>query len=107
MGKNIFKQIFSLCSKLDIDSQMGLSNTFSCFEISLIILSLSIRVKKLSSVHELGDFNFREIFGPVRLSKSGTTLSQSEGQMLLDIMDDHGLEQMIHFPTPDIIGLLH
>ena len=28
-------------------------------------------------------------------------LSQSEGQMLLDIMDDHGLEQMIPFPTRD------
>ena len=28
-------------------------------------------------------------------------LSQSEGQLLLDIMDDHGLEQMIPFPTRD------
>ena len=28
-------------------------------------------------------------------------LSQSEGQMLLDIMDDHGLEQMIPFPSRD------
>ena len=26
-------------------------------------------------------------------------LSQLKGQMLLDIMDDHGLGQMIHFPT--------
>ena len=28
-------------------------------------------------------------------------LSQSEGQMLLDIMDDHDLEQMIPIPTRD------
>ena len=28
-------------------------------------------------------------------------LSQSEGQMLLGIMDDHGLKQMIPFPTCD------
>ena len=28
-------------------------------------------------------------------------LSLSEGQMLLDIMDDHGLKQMIPFPTRD------
>ena len=28
-------------------------------------------------------------------------LSQSEGQILLDIVDDHGLEQMIPFPTHD------
>ena len=34
-----------------------------------------------------------------RLSKSGSTLSQSEGQILIDIMNDHGLEQMVHFPT--------
>ena len=47
----------------------------------------------------LDDFNFREIVWPARLSKSGSMLSQSEGQMLLDIMDDHGLEQMIPFPT--------
>ena len=28
-------------------------------------------------------------------------LSQSEGQILFDIMDDHGFEQMIPFPTCD------
>ena len=28
-------------------------------------------------------------------------LSQSEGLILLDIMDDHGLEQMMYFPTRD------
>ena len=33
------------------------------------------------------------------LSKSGSTLSQAEGQILIDIMNDHGLEQMVHFPT--------
>ena len=26
-------------------------------------------------------------------------LSQSEGQILIDIMNDHSLEQMVHFPT--------
>ena len=26
-------------------------------------------------------------------------LSQSDGQVLIDIMNDHGLEQLIHFPT--------
>ena len=42
-----------------------------------------------------------EIVWPARLSKSSTILSQFEGQILLDIMDDHGLGQMIHFPTRD------
>ena len=59
--------------------------------------------KKLPSVHVLGDFNFKDIDWPDRLSKSGLTLSQSEGQILIDIMNDHGLEQMIHFPTREKI----
>ena len=33
------------------------------------------------------------------LSKSGSTLSQSEGQIFIDIINDHGLEQTVHFPT--------
>ena len=55
--------------------------------------------KKLPSVHVLGDFNFRDIDWPDRLNKSGSGLSQSERQMLIDIMNDHGLEQLMHFPT--------
>ena len=54
---------------------------------------------KLPSVHVLGDFNFKDIAWPDRLNKSGSMLSQSEGQMLIDIMNDHGLEQLVHFPT--------
>ena len=54
---------------------------------------------KPPSVHVLGDFNFRNIVWPDRLNKSGSALSQSEGQKLVDIMNDHGLEQLVHFPT--------
>ena len=70
-------------------------------ENSLITLGLIVRVKKLPSVHFLGDFNFKDTDWPDRLSKSGSTLSQPEGQILIDIMNDHGLEQMVHFPTPE------
>ena len=56
---------------------------------------------KLPSVRVLGDFNFREVVWPDRLSKSDTMLSQSEGQILLDKRNDHGLEQMVRFPTRD------
>ena len=28
-------------------------------------------------------------------------LSQSEGQVLVDIMNDHELEQLVNFPTPE------
>ena len=50
--------------------------------------------KKLPSVHILGDFNFKDTDWPDRLNKSGSALSQSKGQMLIDIM-----EQLVHFPT--------
>ena len=50
-------------------------------------------------IHVLGDFNFRDIVWPDRLSKSGSSLSQTEGQILIDIMNDHGLEQLVNLPT--------
>ena len=50
-------------------------------------------------IHVLGDFNFRDIVWPDRLSKSGSSLSQTEGQILIDIMNDHGLEQLVNIPT--------
>ena len=73
--------------------------TFNCSEISLTISGTNIKVKKLPSVHVLGDFNFRDIDWPDKLNKSGSALSQSDGQMLIDIMNDHGLEQLVRFPT--------
>ena len=42
--------------------------------------------KQLPSVHVLGDFNSRDIDWPDRLNKSGSALSQSGGQMLIDNM---------------------
>ena len=50
-------------------------------------------------IHVLGIFNFRDIVWPDRLSKSGSSLSQTEGHILIDIMNDHGLEQLVDFPT--------
>ena len=45
------------------------------------------------------DFNFGDIVWPDRLNKSGSPLSQSEGEILIEIMNDYGLEQLVHFPT--------
>ena len=50
-------------------------------------------------VHVLGDFNFGDIVWPDRLNKSGSPLSPSEGEILIEIMNDYGLEQLVHFPT--------
>ena len=43
--------------------------------------------------------NFRDIIWPDRLNKHGSSLSMSEGSMLVDIISDHELEQIVHFPT--------
>ena len=75
------------------------SEEFQLFREQLDYIRTHHKCKKLPSVHVLGDFNFKDIGWPDRLSKSGSTLSQSEGQILTDIVNDHGLEQMVHFPT--------
>ena len=36
--------------------------------------------------------------GSYYVVSANKALSQSEGQKLIDIMNDHGLEQMVHFP---------
>ena len=56
---------------------------------------------KPPSVHILGDFNFCEIVWPDRLSKSGSPLSLSEGEKFIEILIDHHLEQLVHFPTKE------
>ena len=75
------------------------SEEFKLFREQLDYIKTHHKGKKVPSVHVLGDFNFKDIDWPERRSKSGSTLSQSEGQILIDIMNDHGLEQMVHFPT--------
>ena len=75
------------------------SEEFQLFREQLDYIRTHHKGKKLSSAHVLGDFNFKDIDWPDRLSKSGSTLSQSEGQILIDIMNDHGLEQMVHIST--------
>ena len=75
------------------------SEEFQLFREQLYYIRTHHKGKKLPSVHVLGDFNFKDIDWPDRLSKSGSMLSQSEGQILINIMNDHGLEQMVHFPT--------
>ena len=54
---------------------------------------------KLPSVHVLGDFNVRDIVCPDRLNKQGSSLSMSESALLVELISDHELEQVVHFPT--------
>ena len=81
----------------------GSSEDFHLYGDQLDQIRNKHKGNKLPSIHVLGDFNFktRTLLGhwPNRLSKSGSVLSQSEGQMLIDNMNDHGLEQLVHFPT--------
>ena len=77
----------------------GSCEDFQFFRNQLEYIKSHSRGSKLPSVDVLGDFNIREIVWPDRLNKNKTMLSQSDGQVLIDIMNDHGLEQLIHFPT--------
>ena len=56
-------------------------------------------VKVIPSVHILRDFNSCDIVWPDRLSKSGSPLSLFEGGKFIEILNDHHLEQLVHFPT--------
>ena len=97
MDKSVCKQNFSFCGKL-VSYPGSTSEEFQLFREQLDYIRTHHKGKKLPSVHVLGDFNFKDIDWPDRLSKSGLTLSQSEGQILIDIMNDHGLEQIITLP---------
>ena len=97
-------------TKLLILWQVGsTSDEFQLFREHLDYIRTHHECKKLPSVHVLGDFNFKNIDWPDILSKSGSTLSQSEGKMLIGIMNDHGVEQMVHFPTREkkTLDLIH
>ena len=98
MGESVCKQNFSFCGNW-YRPPGSTSEEFKLFREQLDYIKTHHKGKKLPSAHVLGDFNFKDIDWPDRLSKSGSTLSQSEGQILIDIMNDHGLEQMVHFPT--------
>ena len=73
------------------------SEEFQLFREQLDYIRTHHKGKNLPSVHVLGDFNFKDTDWPD--SKSGSTLSQSERQILIDIMNDHGLVQMVYLPT--------
>ena len=45
------------------------------------------------------DFNFRDIIWPDRLNKQGSSMSMSEGIMLVKLINYHELERVVHFPT--------
>ena len=51
------------------------------------------------SVHVLGDFNFRDIVWPDRLNKQGSSIRMSGGAKLVELISDHELQQVVHFPT--------
>ena len=77
----------------------GTSEDFQLFRDQLNHIRNRHKGNKFPSVHVLGDISFKDIDWPNRLNKSGSAFSQSEGQMLTGIMNDHGLEQLVHFPT--------
>ena len=47
----------------------------------------------------LENFNFKDIALLDRLNKSGSVLTQSEGQIVIDVINVHSLEQLVQFRT--------
>ena len=76
-----------------------LESQLTSFESELEKIKDMHKGNKLPSVIILGDFNFCDIVWPDRLSKSGSPLSLSEGEKFIEILNDHHLEQLVHFPT--------
>ena len=74
------------------------SEEFQLFREQLNYIRTHRKGKKLPLVHVLGDFIFKNIDWPDRRSISDSTLSQSEGQILTGIMNDHGLNKWYTSP---------
>ena len=51
----------------------------------------------------LENFNFKDIALLDRLNKSGSVLTQSEGQIVIDVINVHSLEQLVQFRTREKI----
>ena len=74
----------------------------SCEDFQLLRNQLEYfksQYEKLPSVYILGDFKFKVVVWQDRFNKNGTMLNQLKGQVLVDIINDHGLEQLVNFPT--------
>ena len=77
----------------------GASEDFQLFRDQLYHIRNQRKGRKIPLIHILGYFKYKDIAWPDRLNKLGSALSQLEGQMLIDIMNDNGLEQLVRSPT--------
>ena len=64
-------------------------------ELTSEIELLRSQLQKIKSMHN----GTPPIVWPDRLNKSESPLSPSKGERLIDIINDYGLEQLVHFPT--------
>ena len=55
-------------------------------------------------IYVLGD-SFGDIVWPDTHNKCGSPLSRIEGQILVDIINDHGFEQLVHFLTRETLWI--
>ena len=85
--------------QVGIDLSDGKIEELELFKDQLEKVKTLHKGNKPPSVHVFGDFNFRDIVWPDRLNKHGFSLSVSEGAKLVELISDHELEQVVHFPT--------
>ncbi|XP_053390488.1 uncharacterized protein LOC128553373 [Mercenaria mercenaria] len=65
-------------------------------------LKIKEKVKSyiIPNIHILGDLNFRKIDWEKKINKeTGSSLSDCDGQILIDILNENSAEQVIMFPT--------
>ena len=75
----------------------------------LIIKNKLLKHEKLINLNKPPQFIFwGTSTWPDRLNKSGSPLSLSEGEKFIEILNDHHLEQLFHFPTRErnTLGLI-
>ena len=76
----------------------SISQEFQLFREQLDYIRTHYKGKKLPSVHVQEISSSKILTGQTDLANQ-VQRCQSEGQILIDIMNEHGLEQMVHFPT--------
>ena len=82
----------------------GTSEDFQLFRDQLYHIRNQNKGKKLPPVHVLGISTLEILIGH---NRPGSALSQSEGQMMIDIMNDYVLEQLLHFPASEKIHWIY
>ena len=76
------------------------SDHINCLNEQMLEIRNNHRTHIPVSLHILGDFNYRAVDWKNKSNRlSGKALSDCEGQLFIDILNEHSAEQLVSFPT--------